>query len=662
MRLAVPIRWTRAAALAAALALGFGVAPLQAQTATAEPGAARGWFDWSAATSWWPWRSDTTMPPWVGVTAPHYGDSLFYFYQGRYFTAVTGLMVSQQFERMAPHDDETEILRGGLFLSYGLHREAGAVFESLIARGAKQPVRDRAWFYLAKIRYQRGLYDEADQALARIEKPLPGDLQEERVLLTANVLMARGRFAEAATVLETVTKGSAASTYVRYNLGVALVRSGDTARGTPLLDAVGKMPATTDELRSLRDRANVALGYAALQEGRPQQARAYLERVRLAGMYSNKALLGFGWASAAQGQMKSALVPWGELADRTPADAAVLEAKLAVPYALTDLGASAQALALYQQAITAYDREGAQIDAAVQAIRGGGLLDALVAANPGDEMGWFWSIRTLPAAPELPLGPHLAQLMATHPFQEAFKNYRDLRFLERNLQQWQESLGVLRDMLAHREQAYSERLPAVRAKEQALNVAGYGEQVAALAAELERAERDADAAALASARERELQVRLDRVRDTLAALGDDPQAVAARERYRLAAGALLWQQSSEFSARLWNAKKALRELERNLAEVRARDAALAAAERDEPARLAAFGRRIDALATRVDAMLPRVVALAQEQQVAVQEMAVADLQRQKERLAEYGTQARFAVAQLYDRASVSQEIKRAPGQ
>jgi hypothetical protein len=37
----------------------------------------------------------------------------------------------------------------------------------------------------------------------------------------------------------------------------------------------------------------------------------------------------------------------------------------------------------------------------------------------------------------------------------------------------------------------------------------------------------------------------------------------------------------------------------------------------------------------------------------LQELAVTQLQRQKERLAEYTTQARFAVAQLYDRASLS---------
>ena len=62
-----------------------------------------------------------------------------------------------------------------------------------------------------------------------------------------------------------------------------------------------------EEFRSLRDRANVALGFTALTEGDPKAARSYLERVRLKSLQSNKALLGFGWAAdLAQGSQARA--------------------------------------------------------------------------------------------------------------------------------------------------------------------------------------------------------------------------------------------------------------------------------------------------------------------------------------------------------------------
>ena len=104
-------------------------------------------------------RRRTSRAP---IKAPHYGDTLFHFYQDHYFTSITSLMVSQHFDRVAPHADEAEVLRGGLLLSYGLHREAGEIFAQLIEKGAAPSVRDRAWFYLAKIRYQRGFLAEAE--------------------------------------------------------------------------------------------------------------------------------------------------------------------------------------------------------------------------------------------------------------------------------------------------------------------------------------------------------------------------------------------------------------------------------------------------------------------------------------------------------------------
>jgi hypothetical protein len=60
-------------------------------------------------------------------------------------------------------------------------------------------------------------------------------------------------------------------------------------------------------------------------------------------------------------------------------------------------------------------------------------------------------------------------------------------------------------------------------------------------------------------------------------------------------------------------------------------------------------------------LIPRVNALAKEEQLTLQEIAVAELEGQKDRLIEYATQARFAVAQIYDRANQKSEQKREAG-
>lgn len=586
------------------------------------------------------------------VLDPHYGDTLFRFYQDQYFSAITNLMVSQHFNRVSQHADEAEVLRGGMLLSYGMHHEAGRIFAQLIEKGAPPPVRDRAWYYLAKIRYQRGFIAEADEAMARIEGALPGPMQEDRVLLQAQLLMAKADYAGAAAVLETLAKRSDVGAYARYNLGIAWLRSGDAERGVKMLDEIGKTPVASEDLKSLRDKANVALGFAALQDEKPEAARGYLERVRLSSMLANKALLGFGWASSALAEHKKALVPWHELTggQRDSGDAAVLEARLAVAYAYAELGAFGQSLESYQAAIGAYEREHVALNESIGSIRAGKLLQGLLDRNPGEEMGWFWTIRELP---ELPHASHLTQVLAQHEFQEAFKNWRDLRFLAKNLQGWSETLSVYNDMLANRRQGYAERLPKVRQAMSQISVDALAKRRDEVAAELAKAEAELDGVAVADEARRAQVARLDGIQEVLKRSGADPEVAAAAERVRRVAGALVWELTQAFPDRLWELKKALRTIDQQLDQARGRDQAIATAQRDEPARHEQFAQRIASLGQQIQALIPKVAAITSEQQGHVQELAVAELQRQQERLAAYTTQAQFAVAQLYDRAALA---------
>jgi tetratricopeptide (TPR) repeat protein len=599
----------------------------------------------------------------ITVAAPHYGDTLFRFYQGRYFTAITTLMASQQFQRIAPHDDEAEVLRGGMLLSYGLHEQAGRIFEQLIEGRTSASVRDRAWFFLAKIRFQRGLPDEAESALAKVGSHLPPSLQEEHQLLLAQIYMGRQDYARASELLEPLHARPGSSPYVRFNLGVSQVRAGDLERGSATLDVLGRSTQATEELRSLRDKANLALGFAALQAEQPEIARRYLERVRLKSAQSTKALLGFGWAAAAMKQPELALVPWMELLQREPGDSAVLEARIAVPYAYAEARNYSAALDGYNEAIQLYEREHAKLDETIAAVNSGKLIDALAARNPGEEMGWLWSLQDLP---DLPHPTHFSAMLAQHEFQEAFKNWRDLQFLDGNLQQWADSLSVFGDMLANRRQAYAERLPKVLEASKHTGAQALTQRAEGLATELKQAEQDGDGLALATEAQREqlrrlqaMQAALQRVQSAGEA---DPDLATLPDRLRLLQGALTWDLARQYPGQLWQASKGMAAVQDGLAESRDREARIAAAQKDEPARFEAFARRIDELAARIKALQPRVVALRAEQQQAAQAIAVRELVSQKDRLAVYATQARFAVAQLVDRANQTQKGADAPVQ
>jgi hypothetical protein len=450
------------------------------------------------------------------------------------------------------------------------------------------------------------------------------------------------------------------SRYARYNLGVALLKLNDTprsvARGMAILDDLGRMPAEDEEFRSLRDRANVALGFTALTEGDAKLARSYLERVRLKSLQSNKALLGFGWAADSLKDPKLALVPWIELAGRDVGDSAALEARIAVPYAYVKLGAYGQALDHYNAAIAAFEEESKALKESIVALRSAKWIDTMIDANPGDEMGWFWRLGDLP---EVPHAAHLSQVLAQHEFQEAFKNYRDLRYLAKNLDDWKSKLGIFDAMLEARRKAFADKLPPVQARVGDTGIELLAKRRDAVAEEIARGEQAGDGVAFADAKELDLLERVKTLQSALDAPSAEAEVTALRDRVRLASGLLSWQLAKKQTDRAWALQKEMQRIDAELVEIRRRDAELLAAQKEEPARFERFGQRIAALTPLLNVMIPRVAALSREQQKAVQDVAVAELTRQQERLADYTTQARFAVAQLYDRAYATKEPERA---
>lgn len=595
---------------------------------------------------------DPEKMPLTRVRDLHYGDVLFYFYQDEDFEALTRLSAYEHWGRLPHHEAEAQLLAGGLYLSLGMHNEAGERFGTLLNEDVPTGVRNRAWFYLAQVWYARAYLERAEQALRKVNGRMSPELEARKEHLFANVLMYQGKYDEAIRLLAAErgpTQGIQGwAAYARFNLGVALVREQRLADADPFLTAVGSMYAESGEMLALKDRANLALGFAYLQSKEPEKARTALARVRLEGPYSNKALLGMGWADAALGHYEQALTPWTELRHRNVLDAAVQESFLAVPYAYSKLNANAQSAEFYETAVESFGSESKRIDAAVERIRSGALLDDVLAHDADARYGWFWQLKEVPDAPE---SRYLYAVLAGHDFQEGLKNYRDLAYMDRRLGRWGDNMEAFEDMVDTRRRAYLERLPRADALLASGAVDHLEQQRTGLENRVNIIDKDHDVAALGSAEEREQWARVQRLEAALAArpAGDDDAEL--RGKLRLIKGVLYYRLNDAFRARLWQQRRAIKDLDLALHETRSRWIRVERARHSMPTNTDEFAARISALRERIASLQTRLAAMEQKQKAYLASVAIGELAQQKDRLATYEVQARFALASMYDRAA-----------
>jgi tetratricopeptide (TPR) repeat protein len=589
------------------------------------------------------------LPP-EDVRDLSYGDVLYYFYQDDYFDSITRLLAAEELNRLPNTQGEADLLLGGLYLSLGEHVEAGKIFEKLLSANTSENVRNKAWFYLGKVWYQRGYLQESERALNKVSDRIQPRISAERYMLLAQLMLREDRYDDAIAALAAWHGSPDWTAYAQFNLGVALVRKGRLPDAIAHLDQVGRIETKSEELLALKDKANLALGFALLQAQRAADARPILERVRLDGPFSSKALLGVGWADSALGQFKRALVPWLALQKRSLLDSAVQESYLTVPYAYNQLGATGQAATYYNSAIESYDAETSRLDQSIEEIRGGSLLDRLLSDDKQDALTWYWQLKTIPDAPE---SRYLYQLLASNEFQEGLKNYREINFMGRNLDAWREDLAAFDDMIDTRGQAYDEEVPKADALMSTTDLAALTQQRVEFESRIDNIEKSNDVAAMGTADEQRNWASLKRIEAFLDRHPDDPDLAEMRDRLRFLKGVMYWRLSQSFKARLWNERRSVKELEASLVETQKRAGLVKEARQTMPSSTGSFAGRVTAVQARIDQLQARLADLSGQQNRYLQALAIRELQAQKRRIEVYQVQARYELAAIYDKASTS---------
>ena len=371
--------------------------------------------------------------------------------------------------------------------------------------------------------------------------------------------------------------------------------------------------------------------------------------MRLEGPFSNQALLRAGWAEASAQQYDRALVPLNILANREPTDVAVQEAMLTVPHAYADLKLYGRSALMYGRALEVFSGQIAKVDASINSVSEGQFLKALVREESREDQTWVIRLRSLPGAPET---YYLMELMASHDFQTALHNYLDLEDLRSKLMAWQTGLDSFDDIIRLRKQNYEPLLPVVDAQFQELDsrMRLRLEQRKHLVERLQTMLTAPRPDYLATADERAAGERIALIEKQLGN-SDSPESLALRERTARLQGVLTWRLETEYQRRLTAAYEHLNELNTQVdlltrqyeAFVRARQAATHS--------YVGYNDQIAQLRERVRRALERVDTLMTRQGHMIETVAINQLQARRERLVAQQIQARYGVADSYDRTA-----------
>src|SRR5215813_12403328 len=592
---------------------------------------------------------------------PYFGEALFHAYQGQYFYALQRLdtelamyhgLDEPALDTLHFHINNAEFSVGDFELDYRMHQRAGRAIKAVLEGAVDEAVRNEAAFRLARICFQKDQLDDALQALARIKGTVPEEIRGDVEFLRANVYMAKGQPSEAVKVLGELKSNENLAGFVAYNLGIALLQDGRKQEAIEQLDKAGQLPAGDPTGLAIRDKSNLVLGTILFESGNFERARQSLDRVHLEGPFSNQALLRAGWAEASLQQYDRALVPWNTLVEREPTDAAVQEVILAAPHAYASLKLHGRAALLYGRALELFSNQIERVDASIRSIREGRFLNALIREESREDETWVIRLRNLPDAPET---YYLMEVMASHDFQTALHNYLDLEDLRSRFFSWRTSLDAFDDIIRLRGQNYEPLLPEVDAQFRELDsrMRLRLEQRKHLAERLQAILTAPRPDYLATAEEHIAGERIAGIEKQLGN-SNDPESIALRQRADRLRGALTWRQETEYHERLTAAHVHLSELNAPIDTLTRQYDAFVRTRQAATHSYVGYDVQIARLRERVDEALQRVDVLIARQGHMIQTVAINQLEDRRERLAAQQTEARFGVADSYDRAARAQ--------
>lgn len=576
-----------------------------------------------------------------------YGESLYHYYQGNNFDALSALMVAEARGQIRQHRGSAQLMEGGFSLAFGLERRAAELFDAQLQdKSAHKPAslgdyRTRALLKLAELNYR---HENWLQSRAHLENAGAAAQPE----LAFNLALRSGELPRAAQLLEGAHWPLEQRALAHINLGAALARGGELPQAADQYHRAAALLGNPREEQTalwiLRDKAHTGAGYAyALQQ---QHARAAEEfrRVRLRTPWADRALLGLGWSAINGGDHRGAVDALQFLIAQNPLSPEVQEALLALPYSYEKSQRPRAALLAYQQAERQYGTALSELGALQREIQSPQFT--AVSTHSDWRYGWLEAAEAPPLVRENQR--YLRRLLQSDRFQLHLSELRDLQQMLVVADSWQARLPLFQQLVDERALRHAGVVSEYRDTEFAQQLTFAEQLYRELQQHLEHVQREQDWFALLDGEAGAQLAKLEDAQSRYALLAAADSARPHQEQtLNRARGLLLWQAAESYHDNLWHKRKALQQLAGDLESARERRQRVDETSGRDPA-LNRLQVQVDAARGRLQAQRRAIAEAARDIDEQIRRDLLVELAREAHRVEQFQAHTRLAIARLHD--------------
>ncbi|MFV1873682.1 MAG: tetratricopeptide repeat protein [Oleiphilus sp.] len=526
-----------------------------------------------------------------------YGTVLFEYYQGNAFEALSLLSVAKQRGGIKGHGQHPDLVEGGLLLSYGMTAEAKSIFESLLEQNQLQQKLSRedqnlAWFYLGKVFYLEGKLSEALNSFSHIDNSsLKRDNAEkfyEMVYLKGQIAasgMAGTANNSPANWLSELPETNIFHFYLRYNEAVLSLKQTDSAAAisqlTSLVDSLSKYRLNGEwsdalarkfqmagselqELKALYNLSLLSMGELYLQEGNFQQAFETLQKVDKNSIFIDRVLFSYAIAASQLERYPLALSALTQLNEKNLFNPWQQQAPYALAYLYEKLNEPVLALEAYRAAVGKYEALATELLSQKAQMSESVLLDVL---NIADTIGKENLLKDAYGRVQIKnTSFDFSSLLSSEQFQRQLSELHELYLLQNSLARWHKQLNSFEAMLATKQLSRSQKIESTQKSLINLDVDTWSSKEAEFQTNIADALAKEDAYFFMTDAQLSYYDRLLKAGESLRSLPDDHSKKSDYiKRFNRVKAYFEWWVQDTYSVNRWQAQKALKQLQQEMA-------------------------------------------------------------------------------------------------